>query len=149
MSNWQTTPVKRALAACRGAFWAVALFSLAINLLMLAAPLYMMQVFDRVLASRSIETLIALTVVTAGAFLALALLEIVRSRVLLRISTRLGRSLSGEALSAAVGGALQGAGHGVQGSALPCRSHVVGSCGEVWGKLGNTRDFSLSQPFAT
>ncbi len=115
MSDWQKTPVKRALAACRGAFWAVALFSLAINLLMLAAPLYMMQVFDRVLASRSIETLIALTVVTAGAFLALALLEIVRSRVLLRISTRLGRSLSGEALGAAIGGALQGVGHGVQG----------------------------------
>jgi PrtD family type I secretion system ABC transporter len=115
MSDRQPTPVQRALVACRGAFWAVALFSLAINLLMLAAPLYMMQVFDRVLASRSIETLIALTIVTAGAFFALALLEIVRSRVLLRISTRLGRSLSGETLSAAVGGALQGVGHGVQG----------------------------------
>ncbi len=115
MSDRQKTPVQRALAACRSAFWAVAMFSLAINLLMLAAPLYMMQVFDRVLASRSIETLIALTVVTAGAFLALALLDIVRSRVLLRISTRLGRSLGGETLSAAVGGALQGLGHGVQG----------------------------------
>src|SRR5262245_5798272 len=115
MSDRQITPVQRALAACRGAFWAVALFSLAINLLMLAAPLYMMQVFDRVLASRIIETLIALTVVTAGAFFALALLEIVRSRVLLRISTRLGRSLSGETLSAAVGGALRGVGQDVQG----------------------------------
>src|SRR4029450_11220045 len=110
MSDRPTTPVQRALAACRGALWAVALFSLAINLLMLAAPLYMMQVFDRVLASRSVETLIALTLVTAGAFLALALLEIVRSRVLLRISTRLGRSLSGEAPSGARRGAAQGGG---------------------------------------
>lgn len=65
------------------------LFSLVINLLVLASPLYMMQIYDRVLASRSHSTLIAFTVLVAGLLLTMGLLEIIRSRVLVRVGTRI------------------------------------------------------------
>ena len=52
--------MRDALAACRGGFLAVALFSLFINLLMLVTPLYMLQVFDRVLSSRSTDNTIVI-----------------------------------------------------------------------------------------
>jgi len=52
-----------ALMACRGGFLAVALFSLCINLLMLTVPIYMLQLFDRVLGSGSTDTLLLLTAV--------------------------------------------------------------------------------------
>ena len=50
-----------ALGACRGYFWAVGLFSAAINVLYLASPLYMLQVYDRVVSSASVTTLLMLT----------------------------------------------------------------------------------------
>ena len=67
MSNSQkqrktSNPVAEAYAACRSAFFNVGTISLFINLLMLTGPLFMLQVYDRVLASRSIPTLVALTV---------------------------------------------------------------------------------------
>ncbi|WP_211257478.1 hypothetical protein, partial [Muricoccus aerilatus] len=51
----------RALATCRSQFVTVGMFSLVVNLLQLTVSLYMMQVFDRVLATRSIDTLLWLT----------------------------------------------------------------------------------------
>ena len=60
------------------------LFSLAINLLLLVPPLYMLQVFDRVLASRSVETLVVLTVAAIVALLVMALLDVLRARLLAR-----------------------------------------------------------------
>jgi ABC-type protease/lipase transport system fused ATPase/permease subunit len=68
------------LAGCRAAIVAAAGFSLLINLLLLTVPLYTMQVFDRVLASRSRETLLYLTVLALGALLLLGWLELVRAR---------------------------------------------------------------------
>ncbi|MCP4780568.1 MAG: type I secretion system permease/ATPase, partial [Hyphomicrobium sp.] len=56
------------MAACRGAFIATGVFSFVVNLLMLTGPLFMLQVYDRVLASRSVPTLIALTLLVAGLF---------------------------------------------------------------------------------
>lgn len=79
---------------CRGALLFAVLFSAVINLLMLVPPLYMMQVYDRVLNSRSEATLWALTVITLGAFAAIGLLEVVRSRILVRVSARLDSLLS-------------------------------------------------------
>ena len=52
--------VAAALRECKRAFGSVALFSGVVNLLMLAGPLYMLQIYDRVLSSRSVPTLIAL-----------------------------------------------------------------------------------------
>src|SRR5262249_37798455 len=74
-----------ALAACRAAFVAVAAFSAGVNIMMLTAPLYMMQVFDRVLSSRSLETLIYLTLITLLALAVLSSLEVVRARLVTRI----------------------------------------------------------------
>lgn len=79
---------------CRPALLFAILFSSVINLLMLVPPLYMMQVYDRVLSSRSEATLVALTVLTLGAFVAVGLLEVTRSRILVRVSARLDTLLS-------------------------------------------------------
>jgi PrtD family type I secretion system ABC transporter len=77
--------IKAALQASRSAFMATAFFSLVLNVLMLAGPLYMMQVYDRVMASRSIPTLVALTVIIVVLYALSGGLELVRSRVLTRI----------------------------------------------------------------
>jgi PrtD family type I secretion system ABC transporter len=98
--------VRKALRACRGAFGIIMAFSLAINLLMLATPLYMMQVFDRVLSSRSGDTLVMLTLITVLAIGVLALLDAIRSQMLVRIGNwlddRLGPTVFAGALRAAL-----------------------------------------------
>jgi ATP-binding cassette, subfamily C, bacterial EexD len=89
-------PTKRETLTVRGAIasgssmllTATFLFSIAINLLALTAPLYMLQVYDRVLTSSSVETLVFLSLIAAAALLAFALLEGVRSRLLFRIGAR-------------------------------------------------------------
>jgi ATP-binding cassette subfamily C protein len=103
--------IRRVFTACRGYFLTAALFSLAINLLYLAGPLYMLQVYDRVIASGSVTTLVMLTIALVIAFAALAGLDMVRSRVLARAGVRLDRLLSGRVVSATVehfGGAASG-----------------------------------------
>ena len=79
-------PVAAALKACRSAFWSVALFSGAVNLLMLAGPLYMLQIYDRVLTSRSVSTLAGLTVFLVGAYAFQGVLDAIRNRVVVRSS---------------------------------------------------------------
>lgn len=82
-----------AFASVRGLIWIAALFSCAVNLLMLTGPLFMLQVYDRVLASKSEATLLALVVLIAGLFTAMGLLNFIRGRILARagaeIQTRL------------------------------------------------------------
>lgn len=68
-------PLSRSIAACRREFTAVGLFSGVVNLLQLTVSIYMMQVFDRVLATRSVDTLLFLTLIALGAILLLAVLE--------------------------------------------------------------------------
>lgn len=77
----------------RGLFWAVGLFSAFVNLLMLTGPLYMLQVYDRVLGSRSEATLIALTVLMGFFFAMMGLLDFTRGRVLARIGAKFQVSL--------------------------------------------------------
>jgi ABC-type protease/lipase transport system fused ATPase/permease subunit len=98
---------KEALAACRGAFAQVGLFSMCINLLMLTVPLYMLQIFDRVLTSQSRETFLFLTLLAIGAVLVLGLLELVRSRVLVWVSEWLERRLAPEAFARSLKATLQ------------------------------------------
>ncbi len=81
------------IARLRPFFLYAGLFSLAINLLLLAPTLYMLQVFDRVLASRSEETLVVLTVAVAIALFAMSLLEALRSRLLSAAGAALDRKL--------------------------------------------------------
>lgn len=86
-------PLRQALGQARATFCAVGFFSFFINLLMLTGPLYMLQIYDRVLTSGSRHTLIMLTVVAVGMILTSAVLELVRSRILVRIGSRLDSSL--------------------------------------------------------
>jgi ATP-binding cassette subfamily C protein len=79
-------PVAQALRACRSAFWSVALFSGAVNLLMLSGPLYMLQIYDRVLSSRSVSTLGGLTLFLIGAYAFQGTLDAIRNRVVVRSS---------------------------------------------------------------
>ncbi|HRF62204.1 MAG TPA: type I secretion system permease/ATPase [Candidatus Competibacter sp.] len=81
------------LRQCGSYFAYAGLFSLFINLLLLTTPLYSMQVFDRVLTSRSVETLLVLTLLAVGALLTQLALEIVRGRLLLAAGAKLERLL--------------------------------------------------------
>jgi len=78
--------IRKALDASRGAFLITGVFSLFVNVLMLVSPLYMLQVYDRVLASRSEDTLIYLTVIAVLLLALMGLLDLIRSRVLVRTS---------------------------------------------------------------
>ncbi len=80
--------VTLALRSLRGGYFAIAIFSLAINLMMLAGPLYMLQVYDRVLTSKSFETLVALSLLLAGIFVASGVLDLIRLRILNRLGAR-------------------------------------------------------------
>ena len=83
------------------ALLAAFLFSVFVNLLMLTSPLYMLQIYDRVLASRSEPTLLALSVLAAFLFLAMGLLDHARNRVMVRIGARIQADLDHRVLSAA------------------------------------------------
>src|SRR5882724_92178 len=102
MTSKPPDEVREVLRACRGHFITVGIFSLAINLLFLASPLYMLQVYDRVISSSSVVTLLMLTLVLLLAFFALAGLDVVRARVLTRASVRLDRMLASRVVTAII-----------------------------------------------
>src|SRR4051794_32052214 len=87
--------LSEALAACRGAFISIGLMSGMSNILMLTGAIFMMEVYDRVLPSRSVPTLIGLVMLAAGLFVAQGLLDLIRSRIQVRIGGRLDETLSG------------------------------------------------------
>lgn len=93
--------LQAARAASRRAVWIAFLFSALVNLLMLTAPLYMLQVYDRVLVSRSQETLLALSLLMAFLFLLMGLLDHARGRVMARVGARLQAGLDARVGSAA------------------------------------------------
>ncbi|MEL7012617.1 MAG: type I secretion system permease/ATPase [Pseudomonadota bacterium] len=72
----------------RGLYWFVGLFSFFVNLLMLTGPIYMLQVYDRVLGSRSVETLLALSVLVLFLYGMMGLLDYARGRVMGRVAAR-------------------------------------------------------------
>src|SRR5262245_62903554 len=94
---------------CRRYFFTALIFSLGINLLYLAGPLYMLQIYDRVISSASHVTLVMLTIALLFAFIALAGLDIVRARVLTRASVRLDRGMAGRVLAATMDSSAKGA----------------------------------------
>lgn len=89
-----------ARAASRRAVVVAFLFSALVNLLLLTAPLYMLQVYDRVLVSRSEETLLALSLLMAFLFLIMAVLDHARGRIMARVGARLQAGLDQRVLSA-------------------------------------------------
>lgn len=83
-----------ALGACRKAFIGVALFSAVLNVLYLTGSFYMLEVYDRVLPSRSVPTLVGITILALTLFAFQGFLNIVRSRVLVRIAGSLDEAVS-------------------------------------------------------
>jgi ATP-binding cassette subfamily C protein len=98
----RTDEFRRLLTTCQPYFLTAAMFSLAINLLYLAGPLYMLQVYDRVISSASEVTLVMLTIALLLAFLALAGLDAVRARVLTRASIRLDQKIAARVMTAII-----------------------------------------------
>ncbi len=72
----------------RSLFWTAGIFSFFVNMLMLTGPLYMLQVYDRVLGSRSFETLFGLTLIVAFLYGMMGLLDFARARIMARIGSR-------------------------------------------------------------
>ena len=91
-----------ALGACRRAFVATAVFSGMSNLLMLTGALFMLEVYDRILPSRSVPTLVALLILVAGLYAAQGMIDTIRSRILVRVGHSLDESMSGRVYDAIV-----------------------------------------------
>jgi ATP-binding cassette, subfamily C, type I secretion system permease/ATPase len=91
--------LKAAVAAVRRHFAYAAGFSAIINLLYIAPTLYMLQVYDRVVPTRGVATLVFLTLLLLGSIAALAMLEVMRSRLLVRASIRLDKEISEQILA--------------------------------------------------
>ncbi|MFW8594153.1 type I secretion system permease/ATPase [Cribrihabitans neustonicus] len=72
----------------RGLYWFTAIFSFFVNLLMLTGPLYMMQVYDRVLGSRSEATLVALSLLVVFLYGMMGILDFARGRIMARAAAR-------------------------------------------------------------
>ena len=86
--------LSEALRSCRSAFLGVGVMSSIINLLYLTGSIFMLEVYDRVLPSRSVPTLIGLLLLAAGLYLAQGVLDLLRGRILGRIGTALDESLN-------------------------------------------------------
>lgn len=94
-NSYPVSNLKLALAKCRTHFVAVGIFSALLNLLFLVPMLYMLQVYDRVVPTRGGGTLLMLTLVLLLGLITLALLDWIRSRLLVRASIRLDREVAG------------------------------------------------------
>ena len=112
------TDLRQALRACRGAGFFLFAFSLGINILALASPLYMMQLYDRVVSSRSVDTLIMLTLMFALAIGALVVLDTLRGQVLARLGTWLDERLGPTVIIAGLRASLATASGGRASEAL-------------------------------
>ncbi|MGC1778736.1 MAG: type I secretion system permease/ATPase [Xanthobacteraceae bacterium] len=91
-----------ALGACRRAFIAIALFSGMSNVLMLSGALFMLEIYDRVLPSRSLPTLVGLLILVAGLYGAQGLIDMIRSRILVRVGRSLDETMSARVYDAIV-----------------------------------------------
>jgi PrtD family type I secretion system ABC transporter len=91
-----------ALRACRSAFIGVGVMSCMINLLYLTGSIFMLEIYDRVLPSRSVPTLVGLVILAGGLYIAQGVLDLIRGRILARIGTSLDEALSGRVFETVV-----------------------------------------------
>jgi PrtD family type I secretion system ABC transporter len=111
-----TGPLADVLRHVRAAAWIIGIFSFAMNLLILASPIYMMQVYDRVIPTGNGSTLILLTLIITVALLVMSGLDVVRSMILSRVGSWLDRTLAKPVMEASVLRTVrQGAPIGAQG----------------------------------
>src|SRR5499427_6866288 len=100
-------PVRRselgdALRACRAAFLGVGIMSCIINLLYLTGSIFMLEIYDRVLPSRSVPTLIGLIILAGGLYIGQGILDLIRGRILGRVGTALDEALNGRVFETVV-----------------------------------------------
>ena len=108
----QRSELGEALRACRSAFVGVGLLSCMINILYLTGSIFMLEVYDRVLPSRSVPTLVGLVILAGGLYVAQGVLDFIRGRILVRIGTALDEALSGRVFETVVRLPLMSAGRG-------------------------------------
>ncbi|MBV6287614.1 type I secretion system permease/ATPase [Pseudomonas aegrilactucae] len=118
MTSVPLPALEHALLACKRSFASVAGFSLFVNFLMLAPSFYMLQVYDRVLASGNYATLLMLTLILVVLLATMGALEWVRARILVRVSTRLDTLLGPQLFNAGFDQALYSSGHHASGQPL-------------------------------
>jgi ATP-binding cassette subfamily C protein len=110
-----TSSLKKSLsimASCRGAFLGVAVLSGLINVLYLSGSIFMMEVYDRVLPSRSIPTLVGLSVIIVVLYLFQGLFDMVRGRILARVGAALDEDLSQQVFQSQLSAPLKGKAEG-------------------------------------
>ena len=95
VSGAKPSEISSALRSCRSALLWTGVFSGVSNVLMLTGAIFMLEVYDRVLPSRSIQTLVGLAILAAGLYAALGVMDFVRTRVLVRIGTRFDEIVGG------------------------------------------------------
>lgn len=119
--------LKAALKAVRHNLAIVMLFTVVSNVLVLAIPIYLFQISDRVLTSRSIETLVMLTVIIVGAILLQAMFDALRRFILMRTAVEVAANLGAPILGAAARASLMGSGKEYQtlGDLQQVRSFLV------------------------
>lgn len=115
--NNQPTDLQLALKKCRTYFNVAGFFSLFINIIMLVPPLYMLQVYDRVVTSRSESTLVLLTLIVIVLLLTMGILEWVRSQILVKAGAKLDVLLNQRLFNATFKNSLNSG--GTQSSAQP------------------------------
>jgi PrtD family type I secretion system ABC transporter len=96
------------IASCRGAFLGVAVLSGLINLLYLSGSIFMMEVYDRVLPSRSIPTLIGLSIIIVVLYLFQGLFDMLRGRIMARVGAALDEDLSQQIFQGQLSAPLKG-----------------------------------------
>lgn len=99
--NQQRSEFAEVFFRLRHTFYSLAGFSGVINVLMLAPAIYMLQVYDRALVSSNVTTLLMLTLLMIGLYTLMAILEVVRTRVLIRVGNRLDMALNHRVFTAA------------------------------------------------
>lgn len=117
MRNAPENSLKAALKACKGSFISVGFFSFFVNMLMLVPSFYMLQVYGRVVTSGSITTLVMLTLIMTVLMATMGSLEWTRSRIMVRLSTKLDVMLSRDVYRASFKRALDSG--GMDASAQP------------------------------
>jgi PrtD family type I secretion system ABC transporter len=110
------TALQEVVAGGRRAIFMVGIFSMVINLLMLTVSIYMMQLFDRVLPTRHTDTLLLLSALALGGLALMAAIEIIRSRIMVRLGTWIDRTLAGPLLQASLNDSLRSTGGGSRGA---------------------------------
>lgn len=100
--NQGRNELRAARSQSRALYWTVGLFSMFANMLMLTGPMYMLQVYDRVLGSRSYETLVALSLLVAFLYGIMGVLDYARGRIMARAGARFQATLDRRVFDAVV-----------------------------------------------